>query len=154
MALAHGGRIALVATDGTVLQELSATDNANGTNGTNVMVVYGVSYTPIVTGVIAPVGQPVAGDAQRVVDLMTALDPDLRDRVVSVSLTGDDLNASFSSAGRAANLSVRFGDEYELDIKAQALGALLGAESSGNVTGIDLTVPDAPVLRLGSPKGN
>lgn len=150
VALAHAGRIALVATDGTVLRDFSAADGTNSTNG---MTNDGVSYTPITTGAIAPIGKLVTGDSERIVALATALDPDLRDRLVSVSLTGDDLNASFSSAG-ASNLAVHFGDEYELDIKAQALGALLGAESSGNVSGIDLTVPDAPVLRLGSPKGN
>jgi hypothetical protein len=151
VALAHAGRIALVATDGTVLRDFSAADGTNSTNG---MTNDGVSYTPITSGAIAPTGKLVTGDSKRIVALVTALDPDLRDRLVAVSLTGDDLNASFSSAGRATNLSVHFGDEYELAIKAQALGALLGAESSGNVTGIDLTVPDAPVLRLGSTKGN
>jgi hypothetical protein len=114
----------------------------------------GISYRPLTIGAIAPIGQPVTGAAKRAVALMAALDPDLRDRVVSVVVTGDDLSALFSSAGAQRDLVARFGDETELEIKARALGALLGAGTGGNVAAIDLTVPDAPVLRLTGAKAS
>jgi cell division protein FtsQ len=145
VALSHAGRIALVASDGTVLRDFGP--------GIDVVDDDGMAYRPIVTDVIAPVGETVTGASKRVADLFSALDSDLRDRVVSVTVNGDDLNASLSAAGKVGYLSVRFGDEQELAIKAHALGALLAAGSAANVAGIDLTVPDAPVLRLSSLKG-
>jgi cell division protein FtsQ len=145
VALSHAGRIALVASDGTVLRDFGP--------GVDVVDDDGMAYRPIVTDVIVPVGETVTGASKRVSDLFSALDSDLRDRVVSVTVNGDDLNASLSAAGKVGYLSVRFGDEHELAIKAHALGALLAAGSAANVAGIDLTVPDAPVLRLSSSKG-
>jgi cell division protein FtsQ len=144
-ALSHAGRIALVASDGTVLRDFGP--------GVDVVDDDGIFYRPIATDAIAPVGETVTGASKRVSDLVSALDPDLRDRVMSVTVSGDDLNASFSAAGKVGYLSVRFGDEHELNIKAHALGALLAAGSATNVAGIDLTVPDAPVLRLSGVKG-
>lgn len=139
VVVTHAGRTSLVAADGTVLRDF----------GTGADVVDdGISYRPIATAMIAPVGQTVTGNSKRVVNLVAALTPDLRDRVVSVMVSGDDLDASFSSAERTGELTVRFGDEHELEIKAHALGALLGAGLAANVAAIDLTVPDAPVLRL------
>lgn len=140
VALAHAGRISLVASDGTVLRDFAS--------GSEVVDDDGIIYQPIVTGAIAPIGEVVSGTPKRIANLVAALAPDLRDRVVSVTVNGDDLNASFSSAEKDGSLSVRFGDEHELEIKAHALGALLAAGSAATVAGIDLTVPDAPVLRL------
>ena len=149
VALAHADRISLVAADGTVLRDLDP-QTAEGTE--MAFLVDGVTYRPIAVGVLAPVGQLVSGATKRVVDLVAALAPDLRDRVVSIAMTGSDLTASISSAGKMKDLAVHFGDEHDLELKARALGALLGAGSATNVSGIDLTVPDAPVLRLTSAK--
>ena len=149
VALAHADRISLVAADGTVLRDLDP-QTAEGTE--MAFLVDGVTYRPIAVGVLAPVGQLVSGATKRVVDLVAALAPDLRDRVVSIAMTGSDLTASISSAGKMKDLAVHFGDEHDLELKARALGALLGAGSATNVAGIDLTVPDAPVLRLTSAK--
>jgi POTRA domain, FtsQ-type len=144
-ALSHAGRISLVAADATVLRDLDRTDAAS-------VIDDEIIYVPIPVGALAPIGKQLTGASKRTLDLLAALDPDLRDRVVSVVVDGDDLHATFSSAGKARHLVVHFGDERELPIKARALGALLGAGSIVNVVGIDLTVPDAPVLRLAGTK--
>ena len=142
VALANEGRIALVSADGTVLRDLGSQGDAIAFTDD------GITYQPIAVVELPPIGEKVSGASKRAVDLVAALDPDLRDRVGLIMMTGNDLTATISAAGKAKDLTVYFGDEHDLELKARALGTLLGAGSTTNVAGIDLTVPDAPVLRL------
>jgi cell division protein FtsQ len=144
-ALVHGGRIVLVAEDATVLRDLERRDGLT-------VVDDDITYLPLTVKTLAPIGKQLTGASKQTVALVAALDPDLRDRVTSVAVNGDDMTATLSSAGKVRDLVVHFGDDHELAMKARALGALLGAGSTVNVVGIDLTVPDAPVLRLNGAK--
>ena len=146
IALDDAGRIALVASDGTVLRD--GVLDFSGPTKTKTVTDDGVVYPAISVGPVPQIGGEVAGSAKRAVELASALDPDLRDRLVTITMVGNDLSASLSSAGKVRNLSVQFGDSNELMLKTRALGALLAAGSASNVIAIDLTVPDAPVLRL------
>jgi hypothetical protein len=151
VAMRSGEVVALVAKDGTVLREMSAKQNLAG-SPTLWNDAEGVSVPLLIASPGANVGEKATSAAGQMVTVLGNLDPLLRPRVQYVERIDNDLVLTISrnpskGSSKPSGVRVNLGDEAELELKAQALKAVIASEAFADATAVDLSVPDVPVIR-------
>ncbi len=86
-------------------------------------------------------GEPVSVDAHRALQVLAALDPELRAQTASVSAVGPDVSLELVQGG-----SVRLGSELGLSEKLDAARTMLAKADLRCLHEIDVRVPASPAL--------
>lgn len=116
---------------------------------------FGGRYIDSSGAIFDPVGAPVDVPQLRAptpetglaaAKLFASLPADFRQNIASMSARSAS-DFSMVLSGPSRNLTLRFGDSQEIDLKIKVFKALIELEENKNISQIDVSAPHAPIVK-------